>query len=263
MPCRRGSRPSATGSAAGMSRAPRTNAVQAGRRHRREDPRHDERSRPSSGRTACAAGCPASSSGQGREPHLARASRPRPGRARGSTAGAASRRVPSGAGGRPTRGSGTGTRRTARRRSQPGAREGALEQIVAQERVLGDPPRQRLLERVDVVDALAGVAPLAEQVLVDVGDGGGVGIDAGRAGEDALEERGVTLGRERGRDARLEDAVPRDDPAAGGSSLGRFNGWAMVPTRRLTAPRGRRVSASSVTTYLTPAGGTRCGTRRT
>ena len=40
---------------------------------------------------------------------------------------------------------------------QTGTHEHTLEEIVAQQRVLGYPPRQRRLEGVDVVDALAGV----------------------------------------------------------------------------------------------------------
>jgi hypothetical protein len=67
-------------------------------------------------------------------------------------------------------------------------REQPLEEVVAQQRVLGYPARERLLECVDGVDTRAGVRSLAEEVLVHVGDGGGVGIDAARAGEDALIE---------------------------------------------------------------------------
>ena len=66
---------------------------------------------------------------------------------------------------------------------EPGAREDALEEIVAQQRVLGHAAGERRLEGIDVVDALAGVGAFAEEVLVDVGDRGGVGIDAARAGE--------------------------------------------------------------------------------
>ena len=54
----------------------------------------------------------------------------------------------------------------------------AFEQIVAEESALGGPPGHGRLERVDVVDALAGVGPLAEQVLVHVGHGRGVRIQA-------------------------------------------------------------------------------------
>ena len=54
---------------------------------------------------------------------------------------------------------------------QPRAGEDAFEQVVAQERVLRDQIRHGLIEHVQVVDPLAGVAALAEEVLVDVGNG--------------------------------------------------------------------------------------------
>ena len=78
---------------------------------------------------------------------------------------------------------------------QAGPGEDALEQVVAEQRVLGHAVGQRRLERVDVVDPLAGEAALAEQVLVDVGDGDGVRVDAGRAGEDPLEDRAARARR--------------------------------------------------------------------
>ena len=62
---------------------------------------------------------------------------------------------------------------------EAGPGEHALEQVVAEHRVLGHPVDHRRAERVDVVDPLAGEAALAEQVLVDVRDGGGVRVDAG------------------------------------------------------------------------------------
>ena len=93
---------------------------------------------------------------------------------------------------------------------EPGAREGAFEEIVAEQRVLGDASVERALEGVDVVDALAGIGAFAEQVLVDVGDGRRIGIDAAGAGEDALIERSVPAGREGWDDARLQDGIAVD-----------------------------------------------------
>ena len=80
---------------------------------------------------------------------------------------------------------------------QPGAREQAFEEIVAQQRVLGYPAGERPLERIDVVDALAGVGPFGEEVLVDVRHGGGVRIDAAGPGERPLIEGRVTRPRAR------------------------------------------------------------------
>ena len=88
--------------------------------------------------------------------------------------------------------------------------------------------------------------PFAEEVLVGVGDGGGVGIDAGVAGVEAGEERAGGAGHGDA-DARLQDAVAlghaaraRVEVRAGSS------GWAMMPISFLAASRGRRVSESSV-----------------
>ena len=72
---------------------------------------------------------------------------------------------------------------------EAGAGEHALEQIVAEQRRIRRAAGQRGLESVDVVDALAGIGAFAEQVLIDVGNRRGVGIDAAQAGEDALEQR--------------------------------------------------------------------------
>ena len=60
---------------------------------------------------------------------------------------------------------------------------------MAEDAVLREAPGERALERVDVVDALADERAFAEQVLVDVGDGARVGIDARLAGEQPREAR--------------------------------------------------------------------------
>jgi hypothetical protein len=70
---------------------------------------------------------------------------------------------------------------------QPRARVRALEQIMAEDPVLGELAADRPLEGVDVVDALADEGALVEDVLVDVGDRAGVGVDAWLAGEEAGE----------------------------------------------------------------------------
>ena len=96
---------------------------------------------------------------------------------------------------------------------QRGAREEPLEEVVAEQRVFRHSPLERALERVDVVDALAGVRAFAEEVLIHVRDGGGVGIDAGRAGEHAPKERALALGRQGRRDPWLENPISLDDAA--------------------------------------------------
>jgi hypothetical protein len=70
-----------------------------------------------------------------------------------------------------------------------GARVEAFEEVVRQQRVLGHALAERLAERVDVDQPLAGENALAEEVLVGVRDGGRVGVDARVARVEPREER--------------------------------------------------------------------------
>ena len=63
-------------------------------------------------------------------------------------------------------------------RHEPGTSDRSLDEIVAQQCVLREAAGRRALERRDVVDALPGVGALAEEVLIDIGHGRGVWIDA-------------------------------------------------------------------------------------
>ena len=76
-----------------------------------------------------------------------------------------------------------------------------------EQRVLRHASLERGGEGIDVVQPLAGEDALVEEILVDVGDGGGVRIDAGVAGVGAREQR-PRRARHRDADARLQDAVP-------------------------------------------------------
>ena len=98
------------------------------------------------------------------------------------------------------------------------SREDTFEQVVAQHGVLGHATFQARLERVDVVDALARERSLVEKILVNVGNGEHVGIEAARRREDPLVERVIDM-RQRRRHARLHDPVPGDDQAALGIEL--------------------------------------------
>ena len=100
-----------------------------------------------------------------------------------------------------------------RDQARPG--EHALEEVVAQHGIVGHPALQGGLEGVDVVDALAGVGPLAEQILVDVGHRRRIGIDPTVGGKDALERRAFRTNRQRGRHAGLQYAVAFDNAALG------------------------------------------------
>ena len=99
-------------------------------------------------------------------------------------------------------------------RRQPGPSEDSFEQVVAQQGVFGNSARERRLERVDIVNALADIRPLAAQVLVHVGYGGRIRVDAAGAGNEALVARAVVTKRQRRRDSWLQHRVTLDDSPA-------------------------------------------------
>ncbi len=90
---------------------------------------------------------------------------------------------------------------------QAAAGEHALEEIVAEHRVVRHLAGERAFKCVDVVNAFPGEIALTEQILIDIGDRAGVGIEAGRPGEYPLEQRTLSGRRQGWRDARLEDSV--------------------------------------------------------
>ena len=94
-----------------------------------------------------------------------------------------------------------------------GPRVEPLEEVVREDLVLGQHAFEHRPEGVHVEEPFAGEDPLAEEVLVDVADGGRVRVDAGEPGEDAGEARPVPgLGPDP--DAGLEDAVAVLDAGA-------------------------------------------------
>ena len=95
-------------------------------------------------------------------------------------------------------------------RDQAGTRENPLEEVVAKEGELGHSAGHRRFKGVYVVDALARIAALAEQVLVHVRNRGGIGVDADRVGEHAQEQRAFAPHRKGRRDPWLQDAITFD-----------------------------------------------------
>src|SRR5690606_10817160 len=81
----------------------------------------------------------------------------------------------------------------------------AFEKVMAEQRVFRDAAFQRRLESIDVVKALAGEGAFAEQVLIGVGHGKDIRIDTAIDREYALQERGFVAGRQRWRNAWLEN----------------------------------------------------------
>ena len=61
---------------------------------------------------------------------------------------------------------------------QAGMGIASLDEVVAEDAVIGEAPMQDALEWGDLVDALADEGAGAEEVLVDIGDRPAVGIDA-------------------------------------------------------------------------------------
>ena len=94
---------------------------------------------------------------------------------------------------------------------EAGARVGPLEEVVAEDEVLGQLAGERALKGVDVVDPLADERALVEHILVDVRHGARVGVDARFAGEQT-REAGAAGARHGGGDPRLQDRVALDDP---------------------------------------------------
>jgi hypothetical protein len=65
-------------------------------------------------------------------------------------------------------------------RNEAGAREDSFEKIVAEKRVLGYTACKRGFEGIHVVDALAGIRAFPHEILVHIGNGRGIRIDAAR-----------------------------------------------------------------------------------
>ncbi len=90
-------------------------------------------------------------------------------------------------------------------------RQRAFEEVVAEHPVLREPAGGRRAEGIDVIDALADVRALVEGILVDVGDGAGIGIDPGLPAVKAGKAR-ATEALQRGRHPRLQDPVSLRHP---------------------------------------------------
>ena len=59
---------------------------------------------------------------------------------------------------------------------QAGARITTFQQVVAEDAVLGKAPLERLFKGRHIIDSLADERAFLEQVLIDIGDGAGIGI---------------------------------------------------------------------------------------
>ena len=77
---------------------------------------------------------------------------------------------------------------------QCNASEDTFKQVMTQHRVVRDLIRQRRLERVEIINALAGIRAFLEQILIHIRDGRCIRIDTAGTGERPLEARAVTIG---------------------------------------------------------------------
>ena len=105
-------------------------------------------------------------------------------------------------------------------RNQPRAGKNTLKQVVTENRAFRDAACECGFEGIHIVDALAAVGALFEQVLVNVGHRGRVWVDAGRARKHALIKRTILRGRKRRRHPRLQHAITLDDAAGRGIEPG-------------------------------------------
>src|SRR4029434_4725110 len=90
-------------------------------------------------------------------------------------------------------------------------REDPFKEVVTQQDILRHPPGEGCLKCIYVVDPFTDVRTLTEKVLVNVGDGRCVGVNAARAREDALKKRALAIGRQGRGDAWLKQGVALND----------------------------------------------------
>ncbi|KAF5056936.1 hypothetical protein DSECCO2_362080 [anaerobic digester metagenome] len=118
---------------------------------------------------------------------------------------------------------------------KPGPCVTAFQEVVAQNSVVGKAAVESLPEDVHVVDALADERTFAEQVLIHIGDGAGVGVDADLAGAHQRIPRTVRAGQA-DRHPRLQDSVAGRDTAARlvvAGAVQRMGHGAHEPARRV------------------------------
>ena len=110
---------------------------------------------------------------------------------------------------------------------QADAHVGAFDQVVAQHPLFREPARQHATEGAHVIDPLAVVRAFTAEVLMDIGDSLGVGVDSNRVGEQPTEGR-CARARQGWAHARLDDGVGagRNSPIV--IEARRFRGWARV-----------------------------------
>ncbi len=87
--------------------------------------------------------------------------------------------------------------------SQSGTGENAFQKIVAENGIFRNAVVECALEGIDFVDALADERAFLEDILIDVRNREGIGIESVGTGESPLEQRAFGADGQAGRDARL------------------------------------------------------------
>ena len=93
---------------------------------------------------------------------------------------------------------------------RPGPHVTPFQKIVAEDPVLGETAPQGPFEGINFIDALADERAFTEQVLINIGNGAGIGINAEFIGAQTGIPGAVRAGQAH-RHPRLKNAVPRDD----------------------------------------------------
>jgi hypothetical protein len=73
-------------------------------------------------------------------------------------------------------------------------REDPFKEVVTQQDILRHPPGEGCLKCIYIVDPFTDVRTLTKKVLVNVGDGRCVRVNAARARKDALKKRSLAIG---------------------------------------------------------------------
>ncbi|MNI14097.1 hypothetical protein D3C73_673480 [compost metagenome] len=143
-------------------------------------------------------------------------------------------------------------------RGEPRPGEDPLEQIMAQVAVVRHAPRQGGGEGIHVIDALASEGALPEQILIEVGDGGGIGIHAPGPRVEPLIVGAVLTQWQRGGDPGLQYAVAMGDTLAPGVEVGVIEGMghlANQPAGGIPWQAGIRVQGDDIAHPLGDGGG--------
>ena len=133
---------------------------------------------------------------------------------------------------------------------QPRACENTFQQVVTENATVGNSAGKSGLEGVHVVDAFAAVRPLLEEILINIGNGRCVRVDAGWARENALINRAIPHGGKRWRHPRLQHTVAFDHAAANGIKFRPIERVRHFPDQALCGSNGKprvRVQGDDVT----------------